>query len=169
MNEQMVEDLEALDAAGIAVNECDGVLVAQPFGPLGPTVEFTPVANQVAAAFGPQWCVQPYLGTRSAMRLCAKVLRNEINRRLAVVADKLGGTVVPVFDHVTVDLGGAVVLSEIIWRSRRPVDTVVIQACPVNGPTVTVWTSDDCKELPRERELAGIVHDAVMDLENERN
>lgn len=169
MNEQMIEDLKALDAAGIRVDEHNGALVTWPLGPFGPSVEFAPVANQVTASFGVQWRVQPYLGARSAMRLAAKVLRDEIHRRLAAVADELGGTVVPVFDRVTVDLGDATVFCEITWRGSRPVDTVDILVCPTNGPTVTVWTSDDCKELPREHELAGIVHDAVMDIENERN
>lgn len=169
MNEQMVEDLKALDAAGVGVNECSGALVTRPFGPFGPSVDFAPDANQVTASFGPQWRMQPYLGTRSAMRLAAKVLRNEIHRRLAAVADVLGGTVVPVFDRVTVDLGDATVFCEITWRGNRPVDTVDILVRPANGPTVTVWTSDDCKGLPRESVLAGIVHDAVMDIENERN
>ena len=169
MNEQMIEDLKALDAAGIKVDECSGAFVTRPFGQYGPTVEFAPIANQVTASFGPQWRLQPYLGTRSATRLAAKVLRDEIHRRLAAVADELGGTVVPVFDRVTVDLGHAVVFCETIWRSNRPVDTVDVLVRPTNGPTVTVWTSDDCKGLPREHVLAGIVHDAVMDIENERN
>lgn len=169
MNEQLIEDLKALDAAGIRVDECSGAYVTWPFGPFGPSVEFSPAANQVVASFGMQWRVQPYLGTRSAMRLGAKVLRDEILRGLAAVADELGGTVVPVFDRVTVDLGDAVVFCEIIWRGNRPVDTVDILVRPTNGPTVTVWTSDDCTELPREHELAGIIHDAVMDIENERN
>lgn len=169
MNEQMVEDLKALDAAGIEVDECSGAHVTWPFGSFGPVVEFAPDANQVTASFGPQWRMQPYLGIRSAMRLGAKVLRGEIHRRLAAVADELGGTVVPVFDRVTVDLGDATVFCEITWRSNRPVDSVDIQVRPINGPTVTVWTSDDRKELPREHVLAGVVHDAVMDIENERN
>lgn len=169
MNEQMIEDLKALDAAGIRVDECSGALIAWPFGPFGPTVDFAPAANLVTASFGPQWRMQPYLGTRSAMRLAAKVLRDEIHRRLATVADELGGTVVPVFDRVTVDLGDAAVFCEIAWRSNRPVDTVDVLVRPTNGPTVTVWTSDDHKELPCEHELAGIIHDAVMDIENERN
>lgn len=169
MNEQMVEDLKALDAAGIRVDECSGALVTRPFGLFGPSVDFAPTANRVTASFGPQWRMQPYLGTRSAMRLAAKVLRDEIHRRFAAVADELGGTVVPVFDRVTVDLGDATVFCEVVWRSNRPVDMVDILVRPTNGPTVTVWTSDDCKELPRESVLAGIVHDAVMDIENERN
>lgn len=169
MNEQMSEDLKALDAAGIRVGEHSGAFVTRPFGQYGPTVEFSPAANRVTASFGPQWRVQPYLGIRSATRLAAKMLRDEIHRRLAAVADELGGTVVPVFDRVTVDLGDATVFCEITWRSNCPVDTVDVLVRPTNGPTVTVWTSDDCKELPREHVLAGIVHDAVMDIENERN
>lgn len=169
MNEQMIEDLRALDAAGVSVDECSGAFVTWPFGQYGPSVEFAPAANQVTASFGPQWRMQPYLGTRSATRLAAKVLRDEIHRRLAAVADELGGTIVPVFDRVTVDLGDATVFCEITWRSSRLVDTVDILVRPINGPSVTVWTSDDCKELPRERVLAGVVHDAVMDIENERN
>lgn len=169
MNEQMVEGLKALDAAGVRVDECGDVLTAWPFGPFGPSVDFMPIANQVTASFGPHWRLQPYLGTRSAMRLAAKVLRDEIHRRLAAVADELGGTAVPVFDRVTVDLGDATVFCEITWRSNRLVDTVDILARLTNGPTVTVWTSDDRAELPRETMLAGIVHDAVMDVENERN
>lgn len=169
MNEQMVEDLKALDAVGIRVDTCSGALVAWPFGSFGPVVEFAPDANQVTASFGPQWRMQPYLGTRSAMRLGAKVLRDETRRRFAAVADELGGAVVPVFDRVTVGLDGAVVLCEIFWRNNRPVDTVNILLCPTNSPAVTVWTSDDRKELPREHVLAGIIHDAVMDIENERN
>lgn len=169
MNEQMVEDLKALDTVGIRVDACSGALVAWPFGSFGPAVEFAPDANQVTASFGPQWRVQPYLGTRSAMRLAAKVLRDEINRRLAAVADELGGTFVPVFNRVIVDLGDATVFCEITRRGNRPVDTVDILVRPINGPTVTVWTSDDRKELPREHVLAGVVHDAVMDIENERN
>ena len=169
MNEQMIEDLKALDAAGIEVDEHSGALIARPFGPFGPTVDFAPVANQVTASYGSQWRIQPYLGTRTAMRLGAKVLRDEIHRRLGAVADELGGTVVSVFDRATVDLGDAIVFCEITWRSNRPVDTVDVLVRPTNGPTVTVWTSDDCKELPRESVLAGVVHDAVMDIENERN
>lgn len=169
MNEQMIEDLRALDAAGIRVDECNGAHVTRPLGPFGPSVDFAPIANRVMASFGTQWRVQPYLGTRSAMRLAAKVLRDEIHQRLAAVADELGGTVVPVFDRVTVDLGDAVVFCEIIWRGDCPVDTVDVLVRPTNGPTVTVWTSDDCKRLPREHVLAGVVHDAVMDIENERN
>ena len=169
MNEQMVEDLKALDAVGIRVDTCSGALVAWPFGSAGPVVEFAPDANQVTASFGPQWRMQPYLGARSAMRLGARVLRDETHRRLAAVADELGGTVVPVFDRVTVDLGDATVFCEITWRDNRLVDSVDILVRPINGPTVTVWTSDDRKELPREHVLAGVVHDAVMDIENERN
>lgn len=169
MNAQMVEDLKALDAAGVGVNECSGAFVTWPFGPFGPSVELAPNANQVTASFGPQWRMQPYLGARSAMRLAAKVLRDEIHRRLAAVADELGGTVVPVFDRVTVDLGDATVFCEITWRNNRLVDTVDVLVRPTNGPTVTVWTSDDCKELPREHVLAGVVHDVVMDIENERD
>ena len=169
MNEQMVEDLKALDAAGIRVDPCSGALVARPFGSFGPVVEFAPDANQVTASFGPQWRMQPYLGTRSAMRLAAKVLRDETHRRFAAVADELGGTVVPVFDRVTIDLGDAVVFCEITWRSNRLVDSVDILVRPTNGPTVTVWTSDDREELPREHVLAGIIHDAIMDIENEGN
>ena len=169
MNDTMIEDLKALDAAGIGVNVCSGALVTWPFGPFGPSVDFAPAANRVTVSFGPQWRMQPYLGTRSAMRLAAKVLRDETQQRLAAVADELGGTVVPVFDRVTVDLGDATVFCEIAWRSNRPVDTVDVLVRPTNGPTVTVWTSDDCEGLPRESVLAGIVHDAIMDLENERN
>lgn len=169
MNEQMVEDLKALDAAGIRVDKCNGMYATRPFGPFGPSVNFAPVANQVAASYGPQRRVQSYLGTRSAMRLGAKVLRDEIHRRFAGVADELGGTVVPVFDRMTVDLGDASVFCEIIWRSNRPTDTVDILVRPTNGPTVTVWTSGDCKGLPCAHVLAGVVHDAVMDIENERN
>nr|DAJ69153.1 MAG TPA: hypothetical protein [Caudoviricetes sp.] len=169
MNKWMLEDLKILDAAGVRVDEVDGVCVTWPFGPFGPSVDFDPVTNQVTASFGPQWRVQPYLSTRSAMRVAAKVLRDEIHRRFAAVADELGGTVVPVFDRVTVDLGDAAVFCEIIWRSDRQVDTVDILVRLTDGPTVTVWTSDDCKELPCESGLAGIVHDAVMDIENERN
>ena len=169
MNEQMIEDLKGLDAAGIETDEHSGVFVARPFGPFGPVVELAPVANQVSASYGPQWRLQPYLGCRSAIRLAAKVLRDEIHRRLAAVADELGGTVVSVFDRATVDLGDAIVFCEITWRSNRPVDTVDVLVRPTNGPTVTVWTSDDCKELPSEHVLAGIVHDTVMDIENERN
>lgn len=169
MNDTMVEDLKALDAAGVGVNELDGVLVAWPFGPFGPVVEFAPDVNQATASFGPQWRIQPYLGARSAMRLAAKVLRDEIHRRLAAVADELDGTVVPVFDRTVIDLGDATVFCEITWRGNRPVDTVDVLVRPTNGPTVTVWTSDDRKELPREPELAGIIHDAIMDIENERH
>ena len=169
MNEQMIEDLRALDAAGVRVDECSGAFVTRPFSQYGPTVEFAPVDNRVTASFGMQWRLQPYLGTRSATRLGAKVLRDEIHWRLAAVADELGGTIVPVFDRVTVDLGDATVFCEITWRGSRLVDTVDILVCPINGPSVTVWTSDDCKELPREHVLAGVVHDAVMDIENERN
>ena len=169
MNEQMVEDLNGLDAAGIRVDECGSALVAWPFGLFGPMVEFAPDANLVTASFGPQWRTQPYLGARSAMRLGAKVLRDEIHRRLAAVTDELGGTAVPVFDRVTIELGGAVVLCEITWRGSRPVDTVDILVCPTNGPAVTVWTSDNHKEIPCQHELAGIIHDTVMDIENERN
>lgn len=169
MSEQMIEDLKALGTAGVRVDACNGVLIAWPFGVAGPVVELTPGANQVTTSFGSQWRLQPYLGARSAMRQAAKTLRDEVHRRLAAVADELGGTVVPVFDRVTVDLGGAVVLCEIIWRGNRPVDTVDILVCPTNGPAVTVWTSDDCEELPCGLELAGIVHDSIMDLENERN
>lgn len=169
MNEQMVEDLNDLDAAGIRVDECSGVLVAWPFGLFGPLLEFAPGANLVTASFGPQWRMQPYLGARSAMRLGAKVMRDEVHRKLAAVADELGGTVVPVFDRVAVDLGGAVVLCEITWRGSRPVDTVDILVHPTDGPAVTVWTSDDHKELPCEHELAGIIQDSILDLENERN
>ena len=169
MNEQMIEDLKVLDAAGVEVNENNGAFTAWPFGPFGPTVDFVPTANWATASYGPQWRMQPYLGVRSAMRLAAKVLRDEIHRRLAAVADELGGTIVPVFDRVTVDLGDATVFCEITWRNNRLVDTVDVLVRPTNGPTVTVWTSDDHKELPRESELAGVVHDAVMDIENERN
>lgn len=169
MNEQMVEDLKALDAVGIRVDTCSGALVAWPFGLAGPVMEFAPDANLVTASFGLQWRVQPYLGARPAMRLAAKVLRDEIHRRLAAVADELGGTVVPVFDRVTVDLGDAVVFCGITWRSNRPVDIVDILVRPTGGATVIVWTSDDSKEPPCEHELAGIIHDAIMDLENERN
>ena len=169
MNEQMIDDLKALDAAGFEVDECSGALVAWPFGLAGPVLEFAPDANLVAASYGSQWRIQPYLGIRSAMRLAAKVLRDEIHRRLAAVADELGGTVVPVFDRVTVDLGDATVFCEITWRSNRPVDIVDILVRPINGPTVTVWTSDDNKVLPREHGLAEIIHDTIMDIENERN
>lgn len=169
MNKQMIEDLKALDAAGIRVDESNGALITWPFGPFGPSADFAPVANQVTVSFGPQWRMQPYLGTRSAMRLAAKVLRDEVHRRLAAVADELGGTVVPVFDRTTVDLGDATVFCEITWRSNRPVDTVDVLVRPTNGPTVTAWTSDDSKELPRESVLAGIVHDVIMDIENRRN
>lgn len=169
MNEQMIEDLNGLDAAGVRVDECSGVLVAWPFGLFGPLLEFAPDTNLVTASFGPQWRMQPYLGARSAMRLGAKVLRDEVHRKLAIVAGELGGTIVPVFDRVTVDLGGAVVLCEITWRSNRPVDTVDILVLPVDGPAVTTWTSDDHKELPCEHELAGIIHDSIVDIENERN
>lgn len=167
MNDQMVGDLKALGTAGIRVDMCSGAPIVWPFGLV--VVELAPAANQVTASFGSQWRLQPYLGARSAMRLAAKVLRDEIHRRLAAVADELGGTVVPVFDRVTVDLGDAVVFCEITWRSNRPVDTVDILVRPTNGPTVTVWTSDDCKELPSEHVLAGVVRDAVMGIENERN
>ena len=169
MNEQMVEDLKTLDADGIRVVERSGAFVTWPFGPPGPVVEFAPDANLVTASFGPQWRMQPYLGARLAMRLAARVLRDEIHRRLAAVADELGGTVVPVFDRVTIDLGEAAVFCEITWRSNRLVDSVDIWVRPINGSTVTVWTSDDRNELPREHVLAGVVHDAVMDIENERN
>lgn len=169
MNKQMIEDLKALDAAGVEVNKCSGAFVTWPFGSSGPSVDFASDANLVTASFGPQWRVQPYLGVRSAMRLAAKVLRDEIHRRLVGVADELGGTVVPVFDRVTVDLGDAAVFCEVVWRGNCPVDTVDILVRPTNGPSVTVWTSDDGGEIPCEQELAGMVHDAVMDIEDERN
>lgn len=70
---------------------------------------------------------------------------------------------------MTVDLGDAVVLCEITWRSNHPVDTVDILVLPTNGPTVTAWTSDNREELPCGFELAGIVNDNIIDLENERN
>ena len=168
MNNEMTEDLKALDAAGVGVYESNGAFTTWPFGLFGPSVDFAPGANQVTASFGRQWRMQPYLSARSAMRLGAKVLRDEIHLRLAAAADKLGGTVVPVFDRVTVDLGDATVFCEITWRSNRPVDTVDILVRPTNGPTVTVWTSDDCKGLPGERGLAGLIHDTLMDIENER-
>lgn len=165
----MIGDLKTLGTAGVRVDMCSGALIAWPFGPLGPVVELAPAANQVTASFGPQWRLQPYLGTRSAMRLAAKVLRDEIHRRLAAVADELGGTVVPVFDRVTVDLGDATVFCEITWRNNRPVDTVDVLVRPANGPTVTAWTSDDCMELPRGLELAGIICDTITHPKNERN
>lgn len=168
MNNVMMEDLKALDAAGVRVYESNGAFATWPFGLFGPSVDFAPDANQVAASFGRQWRVQPYLGVRSAMRLGAKVLRDEILQRLAAAADELGGTVVPVFDRVTVDLGDATVFCEITWRGNRPVDTVDILVRPTNGPTVTIWTSDDCKGLPGGRGLAGLIHDTLMDIENER-
>lgn len=169
MNKQMIEDLKALGTAGARVDTCSGAFATWPFGLAGPVVEFAPDANLVTVSYGLQWRLQPYLSARSAMRLAAKVLRDEIHRRLAAVADELGGTVVPVFDRVAVDLGDAVVFCEITWRSNRPVDIVDILVRPTGGATVIVWTSDDSKEPPCEHELAGIIHDAIMDLGNERN
>ena len=169
MNEQMIGDQKGLDAAGVGMAADGDVDAVFPFGPFGPRVGLNQTANLVSAYFGPQQRVQPYLSARLAVRLGAKVLRDEIHRRFEGVAEELGGTVMRLMSRVAIDLGDAMVFTEAIWRDDRPVDTVDILVRLTNGPTVTVWTSDDCNELPRQHVLAGIIHDAIMDAQNERN